>query len=337
MQHPADANQYKIPIYELSKEHQVFVYVRDRDGIISRILNDFGINHSVLVNQEPPNRSLILSQLKYEIRLLKKARSLSPDIIVSTGGTAAAHVSSVIGCESIVFTDTEHATLQNMITFPFADTIHTPNCYKEDIGEKQVRYNGYHELSYLHPNNFKPDPNIFSQINIDRDDKLVFLRIIDWDALHDIGDSGFQDIYDVISRLENKGATVIISSESELSSDLRKDYQYDIPTDKLHDLMYYCNLFIGESATMATECAVLGTPAIFVSTSKRGYTDELENDYGLVFNYHSEDRQSLAIKKAESLLESYDPKKWNSKRKKLLNEKLDVSRYIIEVIEGGVE
>ena len=34
--------------------------------------------------------------------------------------------------------------------------------------------------------------------------------------------------------------------------------------------MYYADLFVGESATMASEYAVLGTPAIFVSTSRRG-------------------------------------------------------------------
>jgi predicted glycosyltransferase len=44
-------------------------------------------------------------------------------------------------------------------------------------------------------------------------------------------------------------------------------------------------LVVGESATMASEAAVLGVPAIFISTTPRGYTNEQEHRYGLVKNF----------------------------------------------------
>jgi predicted glycosyltransferase len=47
--------------------------------------------------------------------------------------------------------------------------------------------------------------------------------------------------------------------------------------------MYYADLFIGESATMASESAVLGTPAIFVSTLQAGVLNEIEEKYGLLY------------------------------------------------------
>jgi len=40
--------------------------------------------------------------------------------------------------------------------------------------------------------------------------------------------------------------------------------------------MAYCRAFIGESATMASEAAVLGVPAVYAAETGRSYTDEQE-------------------------------------------------------------
>jgi predicted glycosyltransferase len=68
---------------------------------------------------------------------------------------------------------------------------------------------------------------------------------------------------------------VFISSESRLPEEL-SPYNLPISVDKMHHLMAFANLYIGESATMASECAVLGVPAIFIATTGRGYTTEQE-------------------------------------------------------------
>ena len=62
-------------------------------------------------------------------------------------------------------------------------------------------------------------------------------------------------------------------------------YRIHIPATRIHDALAYAALLYGESATMASECAVLGTPAIFLDDDGRGYTDEQEQLYGAVFNF----------------------------------------------------
>ena len=36
----------------------------------------------------------------------------------------------------------------------------------------------------------------------------------------------------------------------------------------MHNALKYASLFVGEGATMASECAILGTPAIYVNSLK---------------------------------------------------------------------
>src|SRR3546814_6820458 len=61
----------------------------------------------------------------------------------------------------------------------------------------------------------------------------------------------------------------------------------------MHLLMAFCAGYFGESATMASECAVLGVPAVYMANSRRGYTDEQESKYGMVRNVRSLDSVSL--------------------------------------------
>ena len=100
--------------------------------------------------------------------------------------------------------------------------------------------------------------------------------------------------------------------------------------------MYYADLFIGESATMAAECAILGTPGILVSTSRRGYTDELEKRFDMVYTYSGqESAQKNALIKAIELLDDENTKRnWALKRDKLLNETVDVTGFMTDLIEN---
>ena len=66
---------------------------------------------------------------------------------------------------------------------------------------------------------------------------------------------------------------VFISSESELPADL-EPYRIHIPIEQMHHVQAAAALFVGESATMASESVCLGTPAIYIDQVGRGYTDE---------------------------------------------------------------
>jgi hypothetical protein len=98
--------------------------------------------------------------------------------------------------------------------------------------------------------------------------------------------------------------------------------------------MAFARLFFGESATMASESAMLGTPAILVSTSRRGYTDELENPYGMLFTYdHRRDGQEQGLQKAEALLaDPGTPALWREKHRAMLAGQEDIARYVTDLV-----
>jgi len=331
IQHPAHVHFFKHAIKELKKNHDIRTFVRDKE-IIRELLETYEIDYTVLSTLENSSFGTFYIQLKYEYKLWKNTKESPPNLFCAIGGTAASHISKFFDSKSIIFTDTEHATLQNNITFPFADRICTPDCYKEDIGPKQVRYPGYHELAYLHPNRFTPDLSVLDYIDADVDDKIVIIRLSAWDAAHDLGQKGFGDIVDAVYKLESKGAQVIITSEDDYPEEIKHCIS-SVPVYKMHDLMYYASLYIGEGGTMASESAVLGTPAIFISTLRLGYLEELENKYGLVFNFSGKHRQKNALKKSLSILENYDDKKWKRKREKMLEKKIDTTKFILKEIK----
>ena len=83
---------------------------------------------------------------------------------------------------------------------------------------------------------------------------------------------------------------------------------------------------------MASEAAILGVPSIYVSNTRRGYLNELEEKYGLVYTISD---SKLALDKAISLLKKDGLRKeWQSKRKKMLEEKVNVVEFIVDIIEN---
>jgi len=158
------------------------------------------------------------------------------------------HIAWLLNKKSIMFTDTEHQKLINFASFPFASYICTPECYTKDLGKKQVRYNSYHELAYLHPNYFKPNPKVLYELGLNESDPYTVIRFVSWDASHDIGQNGINDKLKFVNEIEKYGK-VYISSEGPLDYSLQK-YSLKIPPEKLHDLLYYASLYVGEGATL---------------------------------------------------------------------------------------
>ena len=119
-----------------------------------------------------------------------------------------------------------------------------------------------------------------------------------------------------------------MSSEGDLPYELTK-YKLSIRPEQIHQILFYAHLLVGESATMASECAVLGTPAVYINDSHLGYLLEQQDKYGLVFCYKdSEDQQSEAIEKALELAKNETKREFVKKRDNMLNEKIDVTAFL---------
>jgi predicted glycosyltransferase len=108
------------------------------------------------------------------------------------------------------------------------------------------------------------------------------------------------------------------------------DYEIDLPYELIHDLIAESDLYFGEGATMASEAAVLGVPSIFISTLRLGYLDELQQKYGLVYSHSNRDEAMTQVR--ELLTDKTTAGEWKSRREKMLKEKIDVSKFISDIV-----
>jgi len=333
--HPAHVHLFKNYIWEMEKRgHEILITARKKE-ISLDLLDKYGFNYITVGEMKEGKFNLMKEWILRDVKILKLALDFNPDILIGMHNPAVSHVAKMLRKKSIIFTDTEHATLANWVTFPFSDVICTPTCYKKDIGKKQIRYNGYHELAYLHPNYFTPNPAVLDEIGLGEDDTFIILRFVSWGASHDVGHHGIQDRTALVQELERYGQ-VFITSEGRLDGGLAK-YQIKVAPEKMHDLLYYASLYVGEGATMASEAAVLGTPSIYVSSlvGTMGNFIELEQKYGLVFNYSDSDK---AMNKTVELIQDPDLKKeWKKKREQLLEDKIDVTAFMVWFVENYPE
>jgi hypothetical protein len=330
--HPAHVHFFKnaIRIWE-EHGHQVQITSRDKDVTLS-LLEDYGFAHQTLSKMGKGVIGLGFELVQHETKLTKIAKKFQTDIIMEIGGSFIVHAGKLLGVKTCVFTDTEHAKLSNAITFPFATYICTPECYKDDLGDKQVRYNGFQELAYLHPNYFKPSSEVLAEFNLSQDEPFFIVRFVSWGASHDLGQKGlqYQDKVQLVQQLSNYGR-VIITSEGMLPEEFMP-YKMEASPTKIHDLLYFADLYIGEGATMASEAAILGTPSIYTSTLSLGYLDELSEKYQLVHLFSDGD---AAVEKAISIVS--DPNShqiYQSRCQQLLREKNDVTGWIVKFIES---
>lgn len=332
--HPAHVHFFRhaIDVWR-DRGHKVTIVSRDKD-ITLELLDQYGYQHTCLSRARRGLVGLGLELLEHEGRLYRLVRSNPPDILVEIGGTFIVHAARLLGKPAVVFYDTENATISNTITYPFATAICTPDCYQGQVGKRHVRYAGYHELAYLHPNRFTPDPAVPARLGLTREERYSVVRFVGWQSGHDVAQRGFSQSGKIrlVEELERFGR-VLITSEAPLPGELAR-YRVDLPSGLIHHLLAFSTLYIGESATMASESVVLGVPAIYVSPVGRGYTDEQEQKYQMCFTLPDENR---AINRAVELLNQPGLKaKWQAKQESLLADKIDVTGWIVRFVEALV-
>ena len=269
-------------------------------------------------------------------RMWRSGRRFQPDVLTGIMGATVAPVGRLIRKPAVVFYDTENATLTNRFVYPLAHSVCTPDCYRGRVRGRHLTYPGYHELAYLHPDRFTPDPDVPRRLGTDPERPFFVVRLVSWQASHDVGESGLSPdfIERIIRRLEPRGR-VLLSSEKPLPDRL-EPYRFSCPPETIHHFLAFARLVVGESATMASEAAVLGTPAFFISDTGRGYTDEQEKRYGLVFNFKRREENRI-LDKLDELLNLNDlPAVFRPNHRRLLEEKIDTTAWLIDYLDSLV-
>ena len=284
--HPAHVHYFKYLIKLLKKNgNQVLVVAREKD-VTLRLLKNYGIPYLSRGKGSKTLLGKIFYLFKANLRLYKYSIIFQPDIFISFASPYAAQIASYFNKPHIAFTDTEHAKLGIASFLPFTDTIITPKTFKGNLGHNHIKFDGYMEDAYLHPKYFKPDKNILKKLNLSDQERYVVLRLVSWDASHDIGQKGFRinTLVKLINEVK-KHARVFISAENKVPKIFKK-YQISINPTEIHDVLSFAELFIGEGATMASECAIMGTPSIYINTLSAG-TLENQEQRGILHMFKS--------------------------------------------------
>lgn len=329
--HPAHVHFFRNPI-QLWREagHEVYMAARDKDVALP-LIRELGLECHPIGTPRPGLTGLAGELLQRDLALYRFARKVKAEVITAIGGIFAAHAALLARIPSVVVYDTEIAKLQNALTYPLATRVVVPRCYESWVPKRrEIRYPGYHELSYLHPLRFRPDREIALGAGLDPSRPTYLMRLVAWTANHDLGDSGLSGplAQEVVKRLSERGK-VIISSETPLEGSL-EPYRYRGRVSDLHHLIAFCAGYFGESATMASEAAVLGVPAVYAAHSPRGYSNEQESRYGLVRNVRKLDPES--IRSACAWLLARTRGDCEAARARLLEETIDVAGFVAETV-----
>lgn len=331
---PSQAHAWRHIVEELlAGGHDVRILAREY-GSTPQLLNSFGFPCTTF---KPVGTKVwrLLAVLGHFEKCYRMARGFSPSMVVGFGLDAAV-TSAMFRKPCIAFFDDEHTYVQNRLTSMLATWAITPDTFDRTLGKNHIRMRGYKELAYLHPKYFEPDITIYDELKINRHEPFVILRFNLLDAIHDIGMHGLS----VSNQLElvrefEKHARVLISPEGSLPRDLER-YRLTIPFNRIHHALYYAQLLVSNSCTMTTEAAILGTPAVRIHPIVARATEpkvfaELEKKYELIYSFSETGR---AVRKAIDLISKPGIKEeWGQKRQRLLADKIDVNRFILDFIE----
>jgi predicted glycosyltransferase len=273
----------------------------------------------------------VLFLLCSELKLLLHCIGSPPDLFVGEDSFHCSHVAWLLRKKSLILTHTDNAPEQVAVYKPFATKILTPACFRYDIGPRHERVNSFLNLAYLHPDTFTPDAGILAEAGLQPGETFFIIRFVSWNATHDLKARGLslETKRSVIETMRQHGR-VFITSESALPDEFSA-LQLNLPPEKIHHLLFFATLLYGESGSMAAEAALLGTHAIFCDHEGRGYTDELEEPYELVYNFRLTRQAELqSLQKLTSLLSNPNlAAEGKAKRTRLLAEKEQMTEILI--------
>jgi predicted glycosyltransferase len=336
VEHPAWAYQFRYLIKSLKNNGHTIKVLAIKKDIDLELLQSFNIPYEIVGNTTGEGiiqKAWLLVSITFKIFL--KCLFFKPDIFIGRSSPMMAINSFLFAKPHIIFEDTEHSHISLFFCKLFTNIIITPNSFRTNLGKAQKRFPVYKELFYLHPNRFSPNEMALNELGIKKGECFILMRFVAWKADHDFGHKGLSAEMKMKAVEEFcKFGKVFITSEEPLTKELEA-YRIKLSPEKIHHIMYYSTLLFGESSTMASECAVLGIHSIFCDFTGRGYTDEQEKRFDLVYNFRLDSgSQKKAIEKGIELLQNKNL--WNlgkEKQKKLLAEMADGTALFLEQLQ----
>ena len=183
--HPAHVHFFRNFYAEMEgRGHEVCITARDKDRSVE-LLRAFDLPYQQISRQRSGGVGLAVEMAQRTPRLMKIMRSFQPDVMTGIMGPSIALAGALRRVPAVVFYDTEFAVQTNRLVYPLAYSVCTPDCYQGKVPGRHLQYAGYHELAYLHPNRFQPDPAVLAAFGVSPDEPYSIVRFVSWQAVHD--------------------------------------------------------------------------------------------------------------------------------------------------------
>lgn len=335
--HPAQFHFYKNPVIRLrEKGYTIFILIKTKD-ILSELLHEQGWDYFNILPQERGRSkiSILRSLVSRDISIYRFARKNKIQLLAGSDASLA-HVGRLLGLPVITTLEDDYEVITRLaqLTYPFSTHILVPEiCNVGKWTNKKIGYSGYMKLSYLHPNVFTPTKSL---LHISPEQPYSMIRLSGLGAYHDFGEKGItlEFLDKIILKLEAHGK-VYISSENVLPP--RYDsYTLKIPVSAIHHYLYYAQMLICDSQSMAVEAAMLGTSSIRMSSfsGRISVLEELEHKYHLTFGIKP-GNENLLLQKMDELFALNDIKAiFRQRRELMLADKIDISAFLVWFIDN---
>ena len=282
----------------------------------------------------------IISLIQQEIRIFCYCITHKIDFLLGTD-IAIAHVGYILRRPVFVFSDDDYVFTKPYckMAYPFAKYIVAPKVV--DVHKwkyKKLAYWGTQKSAYLHPKYFNPDESVLGKYNL-RGSKYFVIRLVTYNALHDSlhgASTGINEsVLDRLIPILEKRGKVLISFEDE-NNDKYQRYRLRIDPADVHSLIYYADIFIGDSQSMHIEAALLGTPSIrsnkWVMVKDRvNVIDYLEKKCSLSISIPLNDEDAI-IRKVQFFLETDSKQKSQSQSKKFFEENTNLTDFMFWIL-----
>lgn len=317
--HPAHVHLFKhVAFAVIANGGRVLFSVREKAENV-QLLRAYNLPYTVYGRSASSIFSKIGTYIAKMLSLSMIVRSFKPHITVSHSSFYLSQISWLFGIPNITLEDT--GNLEQVYSYlPFTSCILTPKSYHRFHGKKHFRYDGFHETAYIHHS-----LSLSPQNNVVINPRIILIRLVDWNASHDIGHIGLKEntIDSIISSFQNN-FEIRILSDRQLPNHL-KPFSLSLKPIELHEYLLRVKLYIGEGASLATECALLGVPTIYINSRTAGVISA-QYEAGLLYHFISD--QGL-ISLAHRLLLNPDINFMHRERAMLfLKDKVNLSNFL---------
>ncbi len=329
----------------IEEEHKVVFTIKKNKDILEELMKLDGREYFYSVNatKNRSNNKILIrldslrSLLSQEITTLRLYIKFHFDFMLGTD-IAIAHMSYLFKAPSFVFCEDDYILVKEFGNLAYPQATHIVSPYVCDIGkweDKRIGYQGSQKTGYLHPNHFVPNHEVIKKYGLEKSNYYL-IRLVSMNAYHDIlheTQNSFlpKDIIAFIKHLERTGR-VYITAQCELPKEL-EIYRLNIDLKDIHHVLYYADLFVGDSQSMAVESALLGTPTIrsnkwVIHPDKVSILEELENRYKLLYSIAPGDVNRIISKIDEIFQQPGFKTVWKERRNKYFQEATDLTNYL---------